>query len=326
LEQLANDPSVLVLTETTSNLHHPNFFPFIDQLIAPLNASEFEALQPDLLLTFGGLIISKKIKAFLRNYKPNHHWHVDPYRANDTFFSLNKHFKCTPNTFFNQLLKKTSHSQSTYFDDWNTVKHHRRKGHERYLQSMPFSDFKAFELISAAIPQQYMVQSGNSSAIRYLQLFEFHPSIELYCNRGTSGIDGSTSTAVGASVVSNCPTLLITGDLSFFYDINGLWNTSIPDDFKIIVINNGGGGIFRILPGNDNSALFETYFETKHQRSAKTIAEDFGFSYTMANSTATLTEVLTTFFDTAEGPKLLEIFTPSSENDKILLSYFDEIV
>ncbi|MDG1778725.1 MAG: 2-succinyl-5-enolpyruvyl-6-hydroxy-3-cyclohexene-1-carboxylic-acid synthase [Flavobacteriaceae bacterium] len=326
LEQLANDPSVLVLTETTSNLHHPNFFPFIDQLIAPLNASEFEALQPDLLLTFGGLIISKKIKAFLRNYKPNHHWHVHPYRANDTFFSLNKHFKCTPNTFFNQLLKKTSHSQSTYFDDWNTVKHHRRKGHERYLQSMPFSDFKAFELISAAIPQQYMVQSGNSSAIRYLQLFEFHPSIELYCNRGTSGIDGSTSTAVGASVVSNCPTLLITGDLSFFYDINGLWNTSIPDDFKIIVINNGGGGIFRILPGNDNSALFETYFETKHQRSAKTIAEDFGFSYTMANSTATLTEVLTTFFDTAEGPKLLEIFTPSSENDKILLSYFDEIV
>ena len=326
LEQLANDPSVIVLTETTSNLHHPNFFPFIDQLIAPLNTSEFEALQPDLLLTFGGLIISKKIKAFLRNYKPKHHWHVDPYRANDTFFCLNKHFKCTPNTFFNRLLKKTSHIESTYFDDWNTVKHHRRKGHERYLKSMPFSDFKAFELISAAIPQQYMVQSGNSSAIRYLQLFEFHPSIELYCNRGTSGIDGSTSTAVGASVVSNCPTLLITGDLSFFYDINGLWNTSIPDDFKIIVINNGGGGIFRILPGNDNSALFETYFETKHQRSAKTIAEDFGFSYTMANSTATLTEVLTTFFDTAEGPKLLEIFTPSSENDKILLSYFDEIV
>ena len=114
--------------------------------------------------------------------------------------------------------------------------------------------------------------------------------------------------------------------MSFFYDINGLWNTSIPYDFKIIVINNGGGGIFRILPGNDNSALFETYFETKHQRSAKTIAEDFGFSYTMANSTATLTEALTTFFDTAEGPKLLEIFTPSSENDKILLSYFDEIV
>ena len=159
-----------------------------------------------------------------------------------------------------------------------------------------------------------------------MQLFEFHPSIELYCNRGTSGIDGSTSTAVGASVVSKRPTLLITGDLSFFYDINGLWNTSIPDDFKIIVINNGGGGIFRILPGNDNSPLFETYFETKHQRTAKALAKDFGFSYSMANSTHTLVEALAHFFDAADGPKLLEIFTPSSENDKILLSYFDEII
>lgn len=326
LEKLANDPSVIVLTETTSNLHHSNFFPFIDQLIAPLSETEFEALQPDLLLTFGGLIISKKIKAFLRKYQPKHHWHVDPYRANDTFFSLKKHFKCSPNTFFSQLFKTSSYTESTYFDVWATVKQLRKEGHDRYLKSMPFCDFKAFELISAAIPNNYMVQSGNSSAIRYLQLFEFHSSIELYCNRGTSGIDGSTSTAVGASVVSKRPTLLITGDLSFFYDINGLWNSYIPNDFKMIVINNGGGGIFRILPGNDNSPLFETYFETKHQRTAKALAKDFGFSYSMANSTQTLAEALAHFFDATDRPKLLEILTPSSENDKILLSYFDEIV
>ena len=86
--------------ETTSNLHHSNFFPFIDQLIAPLNEEGYEALQPDLLLTFGGLIISKKIKAFLRAYNPKHHWHVDPYKANDTYFCLNKHFKINPNDFF----------------------------------------------------------------------------------------------------------------------------------------------------------------------------------------------------------------------------------
>jgi 2-succinyl-5-enolpyruvyl-6-hydroxy-3-cyclohexene-1-carboxylate synthase len=326
LEQLANDPSVIVLTETTSNLHHANFFPFIDQLIAPLNETEFEALQPDLLLTFGGLIISKKIKAFLRKYQPKHHWHVDPYRANDTFFRLNKHFKCTPNTFFSQLFKTSNNTESTFFDVWNSVKQHRQKGHERYLKSMPFSDFKAFELISEAIPNNYMVQSGNSSAIRYLQLFEFDSSIHLYCNRGTSGIDGSTSTAVGASVVSQLPTLLITGDLSFLYDINGLWNNYIPDNFKIIVVNNNGGGIFRILPGNDNSELFETYFETKHQRSAKTLAQDFGFTYSSADSIATLNDALFTFFNDNNTPKLLEIFTPYSENDKILLSYFDQLV
>ena len=325
IDQLANDPSVIVLTETTSNLHHSNFFPFIDQLIAPLNEEGYEALQPDLLLTFGGLIISKKIKAFLRAYNPKHHWHVDPYKANDTYFCLNKHFKINPNDFFHQLFKNTPSNKSSYFDFWNRVKLQRKKAHNEYLKSMSFSDFKAFELISHAIPQNFVVQSGNSSAIRYLQLFEFHPSISLYCNRGTSGIDGSTSTAVGASVVSKEPTLLITGDLSFFYDINGLWNKYIPSNFRIIVINNSGGGIFRILPGNDNSELFETYFETKHNRNAKALATDFGFAYSSANSEQTLALTLAEFFKSSSSPKLLEIFTPSSQNDKILLSYFDQI-
>ena len=326
IEHLANDPSVIVLTETTSNLHHPNFFPSIDQLIAPLKKNEFKQLQPDLLVTFGGLIVSKKVKAFLRDYKPNQHWHIDNYMANDTYFCLNKHFKCIPNVFFKALFKSSKSSDSTYFKTWNAIKQLRLKRHTNYLKSMPFSDFKAFELISEAIPNNYMVQSGNSSAIRYLQLFEFDSSIHLYCNRGTSGIDGSTSTAVGASVVSQLPTLLITGDLSFLYDINGLWNNYIPDNFKIIVVNNNGGGIFRILPGNDNSELFETYFETKHQRSAKTLAQDFGFTYSSADSIATLNDALFTFFNDNNTPKLLEIFTPYSENDKILLSYFDQLV
>jgi 2-succinyl-5-enolpyruvyl-6-hydroxy-3-cyclohexene-1-carboxylate synthase len=118
---------------------------------------------------------------------------------------------------------------------------------------------------------------------------------------------------------------LITGDLSLFYDINGLWNKYIPSNFRIIVINNSGGGIFRILPGNDNSELFETYFETKHNRNAKALATDFGFAYSSANSEQTLALTLAEFFKSSSSPKLLEIFTPSSQNDKILLSYFDQI-
>ena len=326
IEKLANDPSVIVLTETTSNLHHPRFFPFIDQLITPLNSSGFKALQPDILLTFGGLIISKRIKAFLRSYKPNHHWHVDPLSANDTFFSLSKHFKCKPNMFLDQLYKSVASTTSSYFKFWQDVKKKRLRAHQSYLRTMPFCDFKAFELISASIPKSYMVQSANSSVIRYLQLFEFDSSIALYCNRGTSGIDGSTSTAVGAAVVSKLPTLLISGDLSFFYDGNGLWNKYIPNNFKIIVINNDGGGIFRILPGNDNSKLFKTYFETKHGRSAKRLAKDFGFNYYAANSVESLSKALPLFFDASNLPQLLEIFTPSDENSKILLDYFDALV
>ena len=325
IAKLANDPSVIVLTETTSNLHNPNFFPFIDQLISPLQDSQYKMLQPDLLLTFGGLIISKRIKAFLRNYKPKYHWHIDPYNANDTFYSLNKHFHSSPNLFLKQLLTLGVTTQSYYFDYWQSVRLKRLERHDQYLKSMPFCDFKAFELICSFIPKDYIVQSANSSVIRYLQLFEFDSSIALYCNRGTSGIDGSTSTAVGAAVVSKHPTLLITGDLSFFYDSNGLWNNYVPNNFKIIVINNDGGGIFRILPGNDNSKLFETFFETKHGQSAKALAEGFGLNYNTANSSEALTKILPSFFNSSKQPQLLEVFTPSKINDQILLAYFDAL-
>ena len=91
-----------------------------------------------------------------------------------------------------------------------------------------------------------------------------HPSIEVISNRGTSGIDGSTSTAIGAACVSQQPTVFITGDLSFFYDSNALWSNYIPLNFRIIIVNNRGGGIFRILPGNKNSENFSTFFETNH--------------------------------------------------------------
>ncbi len=128
------------------------------------------------------------------------------------------------------------------------------------------------------LPQNVQLQLSNSATIRYAQLFRISASAEVYCNRGTSGIDGSTSTAVGAAYASKFPTVFITGDLSFFYDSNALWNNYIPENFKIIVVNNSGGGIFRILPGEKNTKLFDTYFETKHNLSAKQLSEMYGFS------------------------------------------------
>ena len=120
LKLIAEDSSVIVLTETTSNLHHPNFFGSIDQLITPLDPTDFEALQPDLLLTFGGMIVSKKIKTFLRNNPPKTHWHVDEIQANDTFFCLTKHYKCSVNIFFEQLHgSMDSFPESTYFNTYS---------------------------------------------------------------------------------------------------------------------------------------------------------------------------------------------------------------
>ncbi|MDA9126642.1 2-succinyl-5-enolpyruvyl-6-hydroxy-3-cyclohexene-1-carboxylic-acid synthase [Flavobacteriaceae bacterium] len=326
LKLIANDPSVIVLTETTSNLNHSNFFSSIDQLITPLDATNFDSLQPDLLITFGGMVVSKKIKTFLRSNPPKTHWHIDPVIANDTFFCLTKYFKCTVNTFFAKLnLSSIPLPTSIYFETWNSIKMRRIQKHNEYVKSIPFSDFKVFDSVLSQIPNNYMVQSSNSSTIRYLQLFEINPSLTVFCNRGTSGIDGSTSTAIGAACVSQQPTVFITGDLSFFYDSNALWNNYIPLNFRIIIVNNRGGGIFRILPGNKNSENFSTFFETNHLLNAEPISKLFDLEYTSASSKEELDTALVDFYKQSSRPKILEIFTPSSKNDQILLSYFDFI-
>ena len=326
---LADDPSVIVLTETTSNLHHDAFFPSIDSIIFPIEKSKnrderFEALRPELLLTFGGLVVSKKVKAFLRQYRPKVHWHVHPTKAFDTFFALDRHFKMEIGAFLKRVVDN-GYVESRYFDTWNQVKRAYEKKRDVYVKNVPFSDFKVFGLVQAAIPNGYCVHYSNSSAIRYSQLFPISGDISVFCNRGTSGIDGSTSTAIGASIYQKTPTLLITGDLSFFYDSNALWNNYVRNDFRIILVNNSGGGIFRILPGFDNSDNFSTFFETKHQMSARHICAQFGMDHLEAKNCGQLSKELKTFFEQGSRAKLLEISTPRDVNDKILLDYFDFI-
>lgn len=326
LEKLAQDPSVVVLTESTSNLHHIHFLSNIDTIITPFTKADFEAFQPDLLLTFGGMIVSKRIKSFLRTYQPPHHWHVDSLRAYDTFGCLTEHFKVHPNIFLHALLNRGELIASDYQQRALQVQEVRKLKHKDYLASIPFCDFKVFEQINKVIPEGVQLQVSNSSSIRYMQLFDWLPMITMYCNRGTSGIDGSTSTAIGAAVASKTPTVLITGDVSFFYDSNALWNNYIPANFKIILINNGGGGIFRILPGHEDTPVFTTFFETAHCLTAESLATMYRLKYLTASTEASLEVALKELFTFDEQPQLLEIFTPTLENDGWLKRYFEALV
>ena len=325
INHLANDPSVLVMTETTSNLHHESFLNNIDSIITPFSVEDFEDFQPDIVLTFGGMIVSKRIKSFLRNYLPTHHWHVDRLRAYNTFGNLTYHFEVNPNDFFNQFLPYTKYIESNYRDVGLRIKATRKEKHSAYMANLQFCDFKAFESIVKHLPKNLHLQVGNSSSIRYLQLFDLPALVEVFCNRGTSGIDGSTSTAIGAALASNKETLFITGDVSFFYDSNALWNNYIPKNFKIILINNGGGGIFRILPGHEENEIFHTYFETAHCLTAKPLAAMYSFGYQKASTVETLEKQLSEFFTYSEQPQILEIFTPTYENDKLLKDYFRKL-
>ncbi|KAF2338124.1 2-succinyl-5-enolpyruvyl-6-hydroxy-3-cyclohexene-1-carboxylic-acid synthase [Flavobacterium tistrianum] len=322
IENLASDPSVVVLTETTSNLHHESFINSIDTLITPFDDFDFKKFNPEVLVTFGGMVVSKRIKGFLRKYKPKHHWHIDTLRAYDTFGALTKHFEMKPNDFFKDLVSKTSFVKSNYFNNVNAVYQTRLERRKEYLNKIEFSDFKVFEKVIESLPKNSMLQISNSSAIRYAQLIDIDNSIEVFCNRGTSGIDGSTSTAIGAAVGNEKQTIFVTGDISFLYDSNALWNSYIPKNFKIILVNNGGGGIFRILPGHQEKPVFNTYFETSHKLTAEHLAKMYGLNYFTAQDIQSLDHGIQSLYNSNDAPCILEIFTPTAENDLILKQYF----
>jgi 2-succinyl-5-enolpyruvyl-6-hydroxy-3-cyclohexene-1-carboxylate synthase len=324
IDELAVDESVMVMTEVTSNMHHPHFVTNIDAIITPFTEEDFNFFQPDILVTIGGMIVSKRIKAFLRKYKPKEHWHIDELRAYNTFDCLTKHFQVTPNLFFDLFLPKIKPVKSNYLERTLDLKKLRNQKSIEYLSTAPFCDLKVFDIILSKLPKNIQLQISNSAAIRYAQFFSIDPSITVFCNRGTSGIDGSTSTAIGAAVASGKETVLITGDIGFFYDSNALWNNYIPQNFKIILVNNGGGGIFRILPGHQENNTFHTFFETEHSLTAEHLATMYNFQYQKANTENELINNLTAFFK-ASQPILLEIFTPVKENNQLLFDYFDRL-
>jgi len=322
LERLVKDESVLILTETTSNVHHPKFINSIDNLIFPFEETQKMEFQPEVLLTLGGMVISKRIKKILRERKPSHHWHISTKHAPDTFQCLNHHFKQDPELFFEQFSKMVNPTKSTYQGKFLTIKSYRENAHTNYLKNCNFSDLKVFDILIKTLPKNILLQSGNSSVIRYLQLFDVEKEVQTFCNRGTSGIDGSTSTAVGASLASDKQTVFITGDISFFYDSNALWNNYIKSNFRVILINNSGGGIFRIIPGPKSSESAE-YFETTHKLKAGNLCDMFGFEYVSAESEMELKQALKGFYSKSNKPRLLEIFTPKNENDIVLKKYFN---
>lgn len=321
LTQLVKNHSVVVLTEVTSNIHHDKFFSHIDRYIFSFNDEDFKTFGPDLLITIGQNVVSKKVKQFLRKAQPKNHWHIDPVWHPDTFFVLNEKIDTKPETFFAQLLKSITPEPQAYYNLWDSLRSKKDAKHHEYSLSIDFSDYKFFDILATKIPEDIHLHFSNSSAIRYAQLFNFKNPI--FCNRGTSGIDGSTSTAMGFAMRNPVQTLLVTGDVSFFYDINGLWNSYIPPYTRIIIFNNSGGDIFKIIPGPDSTNALDEFILTKHEKTAEHLAKHFGFSYSKAEDEDTLIRILDNFFKPDDQPKILEVNTSGIENAAILRGYFE---
>lgn len=330
LEQLkffANDTSVVVLVENTSNLVDQKFIHCIDRTLTTICEEDLYDFTPDLLITIGGAVVSKKIKAFIRKNQPKKHWkigHEFPFM--DTYQCLTHSYQTDPVTFFKELnLLNFQKNISNYGSKWKQLDYLIQDKMNSFFENARYSDVKVFETIIDFLPENSHLHMGNSSVVRYCQLFDPIKSIQYWSNRGTSGIDGSSSTACGASIVrKNDLHILITGDVSFFYDSNAFWNQNLLHNLRVILINNGGGGIFKIIPGPSSSKQLEKYFEAQHSFDAEHISKAFGLEYLLANSVEEIENQMESFYSFNETgvPKILEIKTPGSINANELEEFF----
>lgn len=321
LSRLAALPNVVVLTETIANLADGRFIPTIDRVLASVDRDD-PAYAPDLLLTVGGALVSRMLKAYLREWHPEH-WYVGVTdRVIDTMQSLSVQVAVSPDKFISRLADAVSGVEGEYSRLWKSKEAEAEAFHERYIADAPWCDLKAFSYILPAIPAGTALQLSNGTSIRYAQLFRCGQVSRCDANRGVCGIDGSTSTALGASCVDENMTLLITGDMSFAYDANGLSTAYNMPRFKVIVMCNGGGGIFRFIKGPSELDELESCFEVHRDLPAEKYADLYGFRFFKADSEASLVAQLPLFFDEKERPALLAVETPHELNSEILKGYF----
>lgn len=329
IRELSVMPNVTVLVESVANLRLRHSHMAIDRTLSAIEKKEYKTYAPDLLITFGGALISRMLKEFLREHSPKEHWHMDERIVPpDTYKTLTHHFRMSPTQFFKQLLihqPSKDCARSDYARRWTRKAIEANINHELYLKQIPWCDLKAFAVLILSLPLGSRLQLGNSTPIRYAQLFPYIQVERTDANRGTSGIDGCTSTAVGASFMFEGITTLIVGDNSFLYDSNALWIKNIPPRLKIIVLQNGGGGIFRFLPGPSGLDEVEDYFETPHEVNIRQLAEVHRFNVFSATDEASLKQILPDFYRLDERPSVLIIETPRLVNGQILKEYFKSL-
>jgi len=318
LNKLLQTVHVPILCDTIANvtcdtavLHH-------DLFLGCLTSDKAAQLQPDLLITFGLSVVSKNTKLFLRKHKPKRHIHIGALdQLSDTFQVLSDVVDVSPAHFFETIKLP---DQKEYVAQWNTYDKITQKELSLLAVVKGFSEFKAIQYVLSCLPANIVLHVANSMPIRYVN-FLHPPKMEIQANRGTSGIDGSLSTAIGASLAD--PTRLhmaILGDLSFFYDRNALWNNYLPPNLKIVVLNNHGGGIFRMIQGPKVRKECEEFFVTKQNLSAKITAIDHGLAYYSAYAERELKEKIQLFL-AEKGTALFEVFTDGMDNTTMFTEF-----
>lgn len=322
IEQLAEREGCVILAEHLSNIHSPYVFGNFDTLLAAIAPENLQALTPDLLVTMGGHVVSKRVKHWLRNAKPKYHWQV-AYQADviDLYQSLTDLIETDIETFVTSFAeRKEWSSDQSYYQAWKA----QVDKIDAPDEGTPYSDIQITGRFIHRLPKGTPVHLANSSAIRHAQLFDLPEGVRVYGNRGTNGIDGNLPTTIGFASVTDEPVFLLIGDLSFFYSLSALWNIQSIQNLRILLINNGGGGLFHMVGGLNGSETLSTVSAT-HREGAEKWAVAAGLRYVKAGDAVELEAALDILMDDrSSGSVLLEAVVDQKIGPTVLQAYYKQ--
>jgi 2-succinyl-5-enolpyruvyl-6-hydroxy-3-cyclohexene-1-carboxylate synthase len=324
LEHFSEKFQTVVAGDLTGNVHGvPGIIRLADAFLAPQNEEVKSTLRPDLLITFGLSTVSKNLKTFLRRFRPAAHWHVQPAGiAPDTFQSLTQVIACAPEFFFHTLAHTAEVSdnaaRTAFRKNWRRLELRTQQLTDRFFEQTETGEFAAVRRMLMALPPGSALHLANSMPVRYANLagLPINGNIEIFANRGTSGIDGCTSTAVGHCMAGSGLQVLLTGDVAFFYDSNAFWHDEDLSDLRIVLLNNQGGVIFGMIDGPAGLPELDRFFITRQKRRARHLCEEFGIRYQRYESPNQWPD----FFQ-SPGPSLMEVETTSDISRNIYQQY-----
>jgi len=313
LPMLLSDSRIVIIAENIANIPDPRILASSNILLSLHRNSS--PVNPDLILHSGGQVVSKALTGYLRRAGNVPCWRLgNDHGIIDTFQHVTREIPCSPHTVYRALQALTHvHSTSDYAKQWMDAAAASQNRLNGFMQQIPFSDLSVMGRVLTLLPPETLVSLGNSSIIRYSQLFPANETFLYFSNRGVSGIDGGISTSAGIAFASQKITLAITGDLGFLYDSNGLWNRNIPARLRVLVINNGGGGIFHILKGPSEHPGFKQYIEANHPVNIHKLADAFGLRYYLAENEPSITGQWNRFLN-GKGAAVFEVRTDAKES------------
>lgn len=334
LKNISDEFSIPVLSDIISNVSFENVISAHDVFLSSKNETFLESLAPDLIITCGKSVISKNLKQFIRKYRPCYHFHVQENpELIDPFQTLTHKIEVSEQYFFETLFSDLDlmkfkegddeDENDAYFTLWRAANEKSILKLDKFLLDSLYSEFKTVKNVLDKTPENSIFHLGNSMSVRYANLIGLSGNIktEIFANRGTSGIDGILSSAVGNALSTDKLVICMIGDVSFFYDRNAFWNSYLPGNLRVVLINNKGGNIFRIIDGPNRQAELKEYFVTEQNYTAKLTCEEAGVEYIQVCNEHELEKSLESFFKPDNQAKLLELLVDGEISAEVFRDY-----